>query len=424
LLLSVLASRLVVPAGVYGDLPTDLAWWRIACMLAAGLVYLGAVALIRARRIPCWALLVGLAVALAARLLLVAAPPVMSTDLYRYVWDGRVQAAGINPYRYIPADPALASLRDAGGGFEAIYPNINRPETAPTIYPPAAQMLFALIGLTAPTIWTVKGVMLLMDALAGLAAWALLRAASRPDAFVLVWAWNPLVIWEFSGAGHIDAAALAASGAALVLAAQRRPAASGAALGVAVLLKLLPAALAPAIWRWPRWRAPAATVAVVALGYACYASAGLKVLGYLPGYAQEEQLVGGGGFLPLRLLALLVPLPRWAGPAYLLLVLILLAALALAMLARPGRGDAETIARQALLLTVALLLALCPHYPWYLTMPVLPATVAPRWGALWPSVAGPLLYRDVALSNPLLAAIVYLPALAWLVLELRKGFSQ
>src|SRR5260370_22419593 len=38
------------------------------------------------------------------------APPYLSSDIYRYIWDGRVQAAGINPYRYIPAEQALAHL--------------------------------------------------------------------------------------------------------------------------------------------------------------------------------------------------------------------------------------------------------------------------------------------------------------------------
>ena len=59
-------------------------------------------------------------------------PPFLSSDMYRYVWDGRVQVAGINPYRYVPADPALQSLRD-----DAIYPHINRADIARTIYPPS-----------------------------------------------------------------------------------------------------------------------------------------------------------------------------------------------------------------------------------------------------------------------------------------------
>ena len=85
-------------------------------------------------------LVVVLGFALAMRLALVVIDPLLSTDLYRYVWDGRVQAAGINPYAHVPADPALTALRDA-----AIYPNINRADYAVTAYPPVAQMFFLAV---------------------------------------------------------------------------------------------------------------------------------------------------------------------------------------------------------------------------------------------------------------------------------------
>jgi hypothetical protein len=39
-------------------------------------------------------------------------PPRLSTDIYRYIWDGHVQGAGVNPYLYLPVDPRLAGLRD------------------------------------------------------------------------------------------------------------------------------------------------------------------------------------------------------------------------------------------------------------------------------------------------------------------------
>jgi alpha-1,6-mannosyltransferase len=64
-------------------------------------------------------------------------PPRLSTDIYRYIWDGRVQGAEINPYLYLPVDPRLAALRD-----DSIYPNINRRAYAHTIYPPVAQIVF------------------------------------------------------------------------------------------------------------------------------------------------------------------------------------------------------------------------------------------------------------------------------------------
>ena len=423
---AVAAPVFTLPDGSFGDLSTELTWQYIGWMLAAGLAYAGVVGLVRRRAVPRRALVAALVIAGAARLVVVAAPPIMSTDLYRYVWDGRVQAAGINPYRYVPADPALAGLRDAGTGSAAIYRNINRATTAPTIYPPAAQILFAAIGMTASSVWTMKAVMLALDVIAGLFAWRLLIAAGRPEAWVLVWALNPLVIREFSGAGHVDAAAVAASGAAMLFAARRRPGWAGAALGIAVMCKLLPAALGPAIWRfrskaWGSWRVPVACLAVIAAGYAVYASAGWRVLGYLPGYAQEEELTKGGGFVLLRLLALAGPLPEWASAVYIVAGLGLLDWLAFAIMRGGGAPRADVIARQASLLSVALLIVLTPHYPWYVTMAVLPAVVAPGWGALWPSVMGPLMYQDYGLSDPWWPAVVYLPAMAWLAIEVRRG---
>src|SRR5256714_14955268 len=84
-------------------------------------------------------LLLGLIFAALFRLSILFAPPYLSDDIYRYIWDGRVQAAGINPYRYVPADSALAQLRDG-----EIYPRINRKDYARTIYPPLAEAVFFL----------------------------------------------------------------------------------------------------------------------------------------------------------------------------------------------------------------------------------------------------------------------------------------
>ena len=90
------------------------------------MLYLGAISLIERCPTNKWTLPIIFAIALAARLVCVFAPPFLSTDIYRYVWDGKVQAAGINPFRYLPADSHLAFLRDS-----AIYPHINRADSAP-----------------------------------------------------------------------------------------------------------------------------------------------------------------------------------------------------------------------------------------------------------------------------------------------------
>src|SRR5262244_2111684 len=107
--------------------------------LVQGALYLAAVALTWRGGLSRRALVAVLAVAALMRLVVLLAPPYLSDDINRYVWDGRVEAAGLNPYRYVPADPHLAGLRD-----EAIYPKINRSDYAPTIYPPVAEYIFFL----------------------------------------------------------------------------------------------------------------------------------------------------------------------------------------------------------------------------------------------------------------------------------------
>ena len=369
-----------------------------------------------------------LALAGIMRALTLSSPQLLSTDLYRYVWDGKVQAAGLNPYLYLPVAPELQHLRDDGTGVEPIYPNINRADYAPTIYPPIAQAIFAVVARVWPTIWGIKAAMLAFDALGVVAALLLLRTAGLPAERVLILAWNPLVVWEFAGGGHIDAAAAAFSGIALLLAARRFPAAAGLALGAAVLCKLLPAALFPAIWR--RWdlRTPLACGALIVAGYAYYAGAGWRVLGYLPGYASEEGLRDGGGFLVLRLLALLGPLPSWAGIAYAAAAAAGLLGLAgwialrapLPALAGPR---AVVICRDALWLTVALMFALSPHYPWYFTALALPMVLAPVPCAVWLTLAAPVLYLDLALGQVGPPAALFVPFVCLLAFDLFRRRS-
>ena len=165
-----------------------------------------------------------------------------------------------------------------------------------------------------------------------------------------------------------------------------------------------------------------AAVAVILGGYACYASVGLRVVGYLGGYAREEDLEDGRGFFWTRLLALAGPLPHWTALAYAVLSVGLLLGLAgwIAWRAPFPMGAAarvEVIGRDAVVLAAATLAVLSPHYPWYLTMLVLPAVLFPAWGVLWPTLAGPLLYLDEQRDTVLWPALVFLPAVVLLALD-------
>ncbi|HJZ86001.1 MAG TPA: hypothetical protein VKN99_12565, partial [Polyangia bacterium] len=174
--------------------------------------------------------------ALAARVPFLLHAPVGSDDWYRYLWDGRVARAGINPYRYAPAAAALSHLRDA-----VLWPHINHP-TIPTIYPPLAQVAF----LVAPSLWVWKALVLAADAAIALVLAAWLRRSGADPRRALVWAWCPLVIAELALDGHVDGLAIALLVAALALGAAR-PLSAGLLLGASFAAKLLAGALLPAV---------------------------------------------------------------------------------------------------------------------------------------------------------------------------------
>lgn len=386
---------------------------------AAGVVYFAAVWLVRSGPLPRRATLLVLGLAAAMRVMPLAWPPFLSSDLFRYVWDGRVQAQGINPYLYLPAARQLAFLRD-----DEIYASTNRSEEAPTIYPPMAQVIFAAIGQVWSSLAMVKIVMGGFEAVAIGCVAVLLRRAGLPMAGVLVYAWNPLPVWEYAGNGHIDGASLGFIALALLAAASgRRQGLAGVVLGLAILCKLLPAALFPAFWRRWDWRLLAGTVAIVVALYGAYAwGAGWHVLGYLPGYAAEEGLATGSGFFALRALSLLGPLPAWAATAYMAAAGAGLLALAAAYgFARPLPTTPGprilAIGRGATVLATAATVAISPHYPWYLGWLSLLACFAPYWSVIYLSASGVMMYLDPYHRNNIYPWLIYGPFVPLAVLD-------
>jgi alpha-1,6-mannosyltransferase len=398
----------------------------------ATIAYLAAIWLVLSTRLPRHAVWWVAAVALVARVGLVAVPPFMSSDVYRYAWDGHVQAAGINPYRYVPNDPHLAGLRDAD-----TYPNINRLDYAHTIYPPAAQMVFlAADGIGYGVTFTKIGLLLLEAA--GMAALArVLVLASLPPARLLIYAWNPLAIWGFAADGHVDAAAIGLLAMALlarfsgVRGGARegtreagRQAWTGALLGAAILVKFLPLVVAPALWRRWGWRLPAACLATILVLYAPYLGAGWQVLGFLPAYAHEEGMAQGSGFWLLSLLGSAWPLPREAGPFYVGACALALAVAALwmgfAQRRLAGEAEIRRVCSNAALLAGGTMMALSAHYPWYFPWLALFATVAPWRSVLFLSCGPLLLYCDPYHATLVFPTLVFAPAIALAAMDLYR----
>jgi len=220
--------------------------------------------------------------------ILVFTRPTLSDDMYRYVWDGRVQAQGISPYRYPPNAPELTYLRDRD-----IYPHINRKNVV-TVYPPAAEAAYALFWRILPhSIHWFQAVMAFGGLLAGILLTGLLRDLGRSPARALIYLWSPLLIFETAHAAHVDGLVLPLLVGALWARVRERDRWVGFLLGIATAIKFYPALLLPFLWRLRtsqgRWQMPLAfglTVAGFYLPY--YLTSGNSVIGYLPHYFQEN----------------------------------------------------------------------------------------------------------------------------------------
>ncbi len=212
----------------------------------------------RERSAPRRALVVALWLAVAFRVPLAILPVDSQNDMVRYLWDGRVQRLGLNPYAVLPSDPALD------------YTHTDETRQMPsartrTPYPPAAQLFFRAVITIHESTLALKLALMLCDLVTMMVVWRWLRLTGRSEWLVLAFAWNPLVILEVAHSGHMDVlGAMWIAIAAYALSAQRSMLAS-IAFVLAVATKLLPIVVAPLFWKRVRWRDAAAAAMLVPL---------------------------------------------------------------------------------------------------------------------------------------------------------------
>lgn len=358
-----------------------------------------------------YALLVILLVAGSLRAIALFAPPALSTDAFRYVWDGRVQAAGVNPYRYVPADPALAGLRDA-----AIYPNINRADYAHTIYPPTAQAAFLAIERVSDSLIGMKLGMLVFDAVSIACLLALLRRNGLPRSRVLLYAWHPLPIWEFAGTGHVDAVAIAFLLLAFLAASRRASVWTGVALAAATLVKFYPVVAAPTLYRRWDWRLPLGFAVTIIALYLPYLSVGSGVLGFLSGYTNEEGMRDGSGIFLWAFLKDWCHVPEGLVRYFPVLAGLLLLGAALWTQSADRQRAAGDVGA-ALGLASLFTLLVSPHDPWYFTWLVPFLCFRFSLATWWLTGACTLMYVLPDPTGVKAQALIYLPFLALLVVQ-------
>jgi hypothetical protein len=200
-----------------------------------------------------------------------------SDDIFRYVWDGKVSEAGINPFAYAPTDDRLAHLRTDDLPALVNFPGMR------TIYPPLAQLFFEFSQMLFGD--SVRGMKLLLALVdvgsICLLLWFLIchetedgpAFTSMPIA-LSIYAWSPIPVMYIALDGHIDALGIPFMLMFIGLAAKGRRLASSLALGLSVLAKLYPLLILPILTKLYGWRKglmmAGVPLIIVAGGYAMY----------------------------------------------------------------------------------------------------------------------------------------------------------
>ena len=373
--------------------------WLAAAGVAVGLVFLGLPRLVR-RTTPNATLIAGMiGLGLVLRLVMLPSTPAIEDDFYRYLWDGAVISAGLNPYGHAPAEALAgtvagddgATLTDLAAESGAVIQRINHPRLR-TVYPPAAQAFFALAHGIAP--WSLaawRGVLLAFDLAALGLILALLAMLGRSPLWAALYWWNPLVVRELFNAAHVDGLLAPLLLGAVFLAIRKRPVWASGALALAVGVKLWPVLLLPVVLRtsWcGRRGAAAGTLLFVALAGAMswpMIATGLGpasgITAYGRGWEMNDALfmaVAWGFEGVLHAMGAFTYhaglLARFAVGAAMVILIV--------WLCRRPAADAEDLCRRVLAVIAALFLLGPTQFPWYYAPMVPFLALAPRTSLL------------------------------------------
>ena len=264
----------------------------MASLTLAGIAYLLAVRRFFAtprfeRSVARRVVVIGLVLAAVWHVEFLRQPPGADDDIHRYVWDGRLQRLGYNPYIVVPSDPAINGLHTAETR------NLNNAYL-PSPYPAGAQLFFRAVTAIQESTFALKVAFVLCEFALIFVLLDLLRCTRQGAHVVLAFAWNPLLAIEVAGSGHIDivgALLLVVSAAALV---RRWRATAAVGLGLAIAVKFLPVVLLPLYWKRVRIRDAALAAAVVGLLYLPFLNHGRIPIGSLGTYVQSFRFNGPG----------------------------------------------------------------------------------------------------------------------------------
>src|SRR5579863_2146416 len=207
-------------------------------------------------------------------------PPGLDDDIHRYVWDGRVQRLGYNPYMVVPDDPAVKWMHTAETR------NLNNPEV-PSPYPAGAQLFFRAVTSIHESTFALKAAFVICDFAIVFVLLDVLRRTGQGGHWVLAYAWHPLLAIEVAGSGHVDIVGvllLLVSAASLL---RRWRAVAAMSFGLAIAVKFLPIVLVPLYWKRVRIRDAALAAIIVGLLYVPFLTHSRIPMGSFGSYVQR-----------------------------------------------------------------------------------------------------------------------------------------
>ena len=256
--------------------PSFILW-----LVVAGIAYLlGMREFFSTPQFPRRVVIIGLVLAAVWHLLFLLKAPGSDDDIHRYVWDGRVQRLGYNPYLLIPGDPALSGL--------------HTPETrplnhadVPSPYPAGAQLFFRGVTAIHESVFALKIAFVVCELAVVLVLFDLLRSSRQATHWILAYAWNPLLATEVAGSGHIDIVGVLLLLVSVAALGRRWRALAAVFFALAVAVKFLPIVLLPLYWRRLRIRDTLLAVFVFALLYLPFLEKGRIPVGSLSTYVHS-----------------------------------------------------------------------------------------------------------------------------------------
>ncbi len=191
------------------------------------------------------------------RAIFIISVPSLSDDFYRYIWDGRLTAGGINPFDLFPAQVINNPVLDIKHINHELFMKLNSSDYY-SVFPPVCQFTFwvsaiisdgnLLVGIIVIRLFILAaeiGIILLLQ--------RMFRIYGFNQKFTAIYFLNPLVVIELAGNLHYEALMIFFVIATVYFMKKNKFIFAGSIFALAISTKILPLLLLPFIFKRIKW---------------------------------------------------------------------------------------------------------------------------------------------------------------------------